>query len=66
MRNLMDKLKWYDYVVVGIHADVLSALIMSVLVNGAYLNIVTITPLLVLSWLAYENIRKTSYDKEPD
>lgn len=61
----MDRFRWYDWLVVGLTADVTSAIIVA-MITGSF-GAMMLIPLVVLSWLSYENLRGSNYnDEEPD
>ncbi len=60
----MDKLYWYDYVVVFMIADTSMGIIMSILFGNP--SVIVLLPIPVLLWFIYENFRKAMNDKEPD
>jgi hypothetical protein len=60
----MDKLYWYDYVVVFMIADMSMGIIMAILFGNP--SVIVLLPIPVLLWSIYENFRKAMNDKEPD
>jgi hypothetical protein len=51
----MNKFRWYDWVVIFMIADMLSASIIAVMM-GAF-QVVFIPPLIMLLWMSYEDFR---------
>lgn len=51
----MDKFRWYDWVVIFMIADTVSAFIVAIMMGAVQLAF--IMPLFVLAWLSYEDFR---------
>ena len=63
MSNLVDKFCWYDWIVIFIVADIMSAYIVAIMMMGA-IQLAFILPLFYLAWLSYEDFRVRQNDKK--
>ncbi len=62
MSRLVDKFRWYDWVIIFLIADISSAIIVTVMTGAIELSFML--PMLIIVWLSYEDFRVRQNDKE--